>query len=108
MPSKAVISVKCPCCKSILEVQVEQERVLSHRAGRHLKQDAGDGEDMMDVALRDQADSADRIEDKFLKAQDKLRNQEDRLDQMFKDAADKAKDMEDDPNDPFKGGKLWD
>ncbi len=108
MPPKTVISVKCPCCKSILEIKVEKERVISHREGRHLKHDAGEGEDMMDVALRDQADSAGRIEDKFLKAQDNLRTQDDRLDQMFKDAKEKAKDMEDDPNDPFKGGKIWD
>ncbi|NRA95116.1 MAG: hypothetical protein HRU14_02800 [Planctomycetes bacterium] len=108
MASKPVISVKCPCCKSILEVNTEKERVISHRKGRHLKDDAKEGEDMMDVALRTHIESKDRVEDKFLKAQDNLKNQASRLDELFEDAKDKAKDVKDDPNDPFKGGKIWD
>lgn len=108
MAIKPVINVKCPCCKSVLEVDTAKERVISHRQGRHLKQDAEDGEDMMDVALRNHIESKDRVEDKFLKAQDNLKNQSSRLDELFEEAKDKAKDTEDDPNDPFKGGKIWD
>ena len=47
----------------------------------------------------------------FDQAQDKLKNQSSRLDQLFADAKEKAKDMEDEPDDPdnpFKGGKIWD
>ena len=108
MATKPVISVKCPCCSSVLEVNTEKERVISYRKGRHLKEDAKDGEDMMDVALRNHVESKDRDADKFIKAQDNLKNERSRLDELFEQAKDKAKDVDDDPNDPFKGGKIWD
>lgn len=108
MAPKPVIDVRCPCCKSILEIDTEKELVISHRKGRHLSEDAREGEDGMDVAMRNHAESKSRIEDKFAAAQDNLRNQSSKLDQLFNEAKEKAKDMEDDPNDPFKGGKIWD
>ena len=111
MNLKPIISVKCPCCKEILEVDVEKERVRSHRKGHHLKDDALEGEDGMGVALRQQKERTSGLDSRFAEAQDKLKNQASRLDQLFSDAKEKAKDMKDEPDDPdnpFKGGKIWD
>ena len=111
MPLKPVINVKCPCCKEILEVDVKKERVIAHRKGHHLKDDAGEGEDGLDVAVRQQKEHTSGLDSRFDQAQDKLKNQSSRLDQLFADAKEKAKDMEDEPDDPdnpFKGGKIWD
>jgi len=111
MPAKPVISVKCPCCKMILEVDTRKERVSSFRKGRHLTDDAQEGEDSMDVAVRDHQDRQGRIEDDFLKAQTGLANQADRLNDLFEQAKDQVRDddPEDDPDNPFAGGKkVWD
>ena len=111
MARKAVINVKCPCCKRILEVDVEKERVVAHREGSHLKEDAKDGEDMLDVALRQTKESRDRAEDRFRDAKERLSNQEDRLEKLFEDAQRKAKEEgpdEAEPGNPFSGGKIWD
>ena len=112
MAAKPVISVKCPCCKSILEVDTEKRRVLAHRKGRHLSDDAGEGEDGMDVAVRNHMETKAKIDDKFAAATDGMKNQSARLDELFDEAAKKAKDMkdeDDDPSNPFGGGrKIWD
>ena len=109
MAAKPVINVKCPCCHSVLEINTEKERVISHRKGRHLMDDAADGEDMMDVAVRNHQESKTRIEDKFAAAQDNVKNSESRLDELFNEAKEKAKYIEeDDPDNPFKSGKIWD
>jgi hypothetical protein len=111
MPLKPVINVKCPCCKEILEIDVEKQRVRAHRKGKHLKDDAEEGEDGLDVALRQQKEHTSSLDSRFNQAQDKLKGQKDRLEQLFSEAKEKAKDMEDEPDDPdnpFKGGKIWD
>ena len=111
MPLKPVINVKCPCCKEILEIDVEKQRVLAHRKGRHLKDDAKEGEDGLDVAVRQQEESTAALDSRFAKAQDKLKNQAERLEKLFGEAKEKAKEMKDEPEDPdnpFKRGKIWD
>jgi hypothetical protein len=108
MVLKPVVNVKCPCCQHVLEVDVEKECVVSWRKGQHLKDDAKEGEDVMDVALRNQRDSKSRIEKEFLSAQENMKNQKQRLDELFKQATQKAKEQKDEPSDPFKGGKIWD
>lgn len=112
MAQKSVINVKCPCCKHVLEIDVEKERVVAHRKGPHLKEDAQDGEDAMDVAVRAHQEAKTRVEDEFAAAEARMKNQGDQLDQLFKQAQEKAKNAdpeEDDPDNPFAGGKkLWD
>ena len=98
------VNVKCPCCGHILEVDVEKERVIAHRKGKHLRDDADAGEDEMDVALRQQKDSIDERDQAFLDAQKRLKNQSQRLDDLFDQARKKTRDGEDDP----LPGKLWD
>ena len=111
MPLKPVINVKCPCCKEILEIDVKKERVSSHRKGRHLKDDAQEGEDGLDVALRQRKEHTSSLDARFDSAQDKLKNQSQHLEDLFKDAKKKAKEMKDEPEDesnPFRHGKIWD
>ena len=111
MPLKPVINVKCPCCHHVLEVDVEKERVVSHRKGAHLRDDRAHGEDELDVAVRQQRESRSRIESEFSKAQENLKNQKQRLDDLFRQAKEKAeREKQDpiDPSDPFQGNKLWD
>ena len=111
MPLKPVINVKCPCCKQILEIDVEQERVRSHRKGRHLKEDRLAGEDRMDVAVRQVVEGRSALEQRFDKAHEGLSKEEERLDRLFREAQEKARKLEDEPEDPdnpFKGGKIWD
>ena len=109
MSRKAVINVKCPCCSSILEVDVESERVLSKRKGRHLRHDARKGEDAMDVAFRQQAEKKAGAEDRFRDARARLEGQQERLDSLFRDATKKAKkDEEEGIEDPLGRKKIWD
>lgn len=111
MALKPVVNVKCPCCGSVLEVNVEQERVTAHRRGRHLKQDARGGEDSLDVAVRQHEESRAKLDQQFSKAHDKLRSQEQRLEDLFREASRKAREHEEEPEDPdnpFRGGKVWD
>ncbi|MSR75274.1 MAG: hypothetical protein EXS14_07385 [Planctomycetes bacterium] len=108
MSSKPIIDVKCPCCGHILEVSVERERVLSYRKGVHLKDDRRDGEDEMDVAMRNKRESDQRIKDEFSAAQENLRTQSERMDQAFREAQKKAEKDKTNPRDPFGGGKIWD
>lgn len=111
MGFKPVINVKCPCCHHVLEIDVQQEKVISHRKGLHLKDDAKEGEDTMDVALRAQRETRSKVESEFLGAQENLRGQSQRLDDFFKKATEKAKQEKPDPADkdnPFRPGKNWD
>lgn len=108
MPLKSIVNVKCPCCSSVLEVDVTLERVVAWRRGSHLKDDARAGEDGLDVAMRNQRDTKHRAESDFLAAQDQLKHQSEHLEDLFRKAKEKAKDEKDDPSDPFKGKKIWD
>jgi hypothetical protein len=103
MSTKPILSIKCPCCQHILEVSVEQERVLSFRKGVHLTEDRRDGEDAMDAALRNKREGDARVVDEFQKAEDNVRNAKARVDDLFREATRKAQE---------KGGdaprKLWD
>ena len=110
MSLKPVINVKCPCCKRILEVNVEEERVVAHRKGAHLKEDAHEGEDTLDVALRQTRERHDEAEDQFLKAQDSVKHSAEHLEDLFKDAKKRATEQQedDDPDNPFSSGKVWD
>jgi hypothetical protein len=104
-PLKPVINVKCPCCHEILEIDVEHERVLAHRKGRHLRDDAAEGEDGLDVAVRQHKETTSTLDDRFRSAQKNLAGQSDRLEAFFKEATDKAKKAKP-GDDPPK--KLWD
>ena len=111
MPLKPVINVKCPCCKEILEIDVEQERVRSHRKGRHLKEDRKAGEDGMDVALRQVHERRSALAQRFDKAREGLTKEQERLDRLFREAQEKARrgdDEPEDPENPFRSGKIWD
>ncbi len=107
MSHKPVISVKCPCCGEVLEVDVAKERVLSHRRGPHLADDRRAGEDVLDVAIRNARAAEERLKTEFLAAQDKVRNQSDHLDKLFREAQKKVRETPPDPNDPGHGPK-WD
>ena len=109
MALKPVIDVKCPCCKSILEIDVARERVVAHRKGAHLKEDAREGEDGLDVALREAQRRKAELEDRFHSARRELDRSSDRLDRLFKEAQKRAlEDEDDEPDNPFKQGKIWD
>jgi hypothetical protein len=111
MAGKPVISIKCPCCRSVLEVDTEAARVIAHRKGAHLKEDAKKGEDELAVALRNHEENRSKVEDQFRLAEDNVRNQASRLDALFDEARKKAaRSKEDeDPDNPFATGKkVWD
>ena len=57
MAHKEVISVKCPGCGEVLEIDVAREKVMAHRKGPHLLADRKEGEDSLDVAMRNVRDS---------------------------------------------------
>ncbi len=103
MSNKPILSVKCPCCQHILEVSVEQERVLSWRKGVHLTEDRREGEDSMDAALRNKREADARVVDEFTKAEENVRSAKERVDDLFREATRKAKEKgEDAPR------KIWD
>lgn len=99
MPKKSVINVKCPCCDAILEVDVEKERVLSHRRGRHLMDDARSGEDAFGVAIRNQREARERADRQFDQARDALGSESSRLDELFRDAQRKVAEERDEDDD---------
>ena len=110
MAQEPVINVKCPCCQAVLEIHVETERVLSHRKGLHLRDDASPGEDGFDVAFRQDQDAKRRLASRFDEAQKNLAGQKDRLDQLFREAQKKVADEKEPPADgnPLRRGKIWD
>jgi hypothetical protein len=89
---KEVISVKCPGCGEVLEIDVAKERVTAHRKGPHLLADRREGEDVLDVAMRNVRSAKDRIQSEFQAAQEKLRNQSEHLDKLFRDAQKKVRE----------------
>lgn len=92
VPLKPVISVKCPGCGEVLEIDVAREKVTAHRKGPHLMADRKEGEDILDVAMRNVRTAKDRIRSEFEAAQEKLKNQSERLDKLFRDAQRKVRD----------------
>ncbi|HMS17642.1 MAG TPA: hypothetical protein PKA37_12435, partial [Planctomycetota bacterium] len=86
MSLKPVINVKCPCCNRVLEIDVESQRVMSHREGPHLILDAKDGEDPLAVAKRAAEEQRKKAADRFARAQGDLKKTSDRLDALFRDA----------------------
>jgi hypothetical protein len=100
---KEVISVKCPGCGEVLEIDVAREKVTAHRKGPHLLADRKEGEDILDVAMRNVRTAKDRIQSEFQAAQEKLKNQSQHLDKLFRDAQKKVRETppgEDDPAPP--------
>jgi hypothetical protein len=95
---KDVISIKCPCCGEVLEIDVARERVTSHRKGPHLVADRKEGEDVLDVAMRNVRSAKERIQGEFQAAQERLRNQSEHLDKLFRDAQKKVRETP--PDDP--------
>jgi hypothetical protein len=89
---KDVISVKCPCCGEVLEIDVAREKVTSHRKGPHLLADRKEGEDVLDVAMRNVRSAKDRIQSEFQAAQEKLKNQSQHLDRLFREAQKKVRE----------------
>jgi len=108
MPQKEIISVRCPCCKHLLEVDVEAEKVLAFRKGRHLTHDAREGEDPLDVAMRQKKEHDLEREKLFGSARERLKDQEQRLDSLFEEARDKARQEEDEGERPPRHGPYWD
>lgn len=92
MALKPVISVKCPSCSEVLEIDVAKEKVTAHRKGPHLLADRQEGEDVLDVAMRNVRTAKDRIQGEFNAAQEKLRNQSEHLDKLFRDAQKKVRE----------------
>ena len=92
MAAKEVISVKCPGCGEILEIDVLREKVLAHRKGPHLLADKKAGVDSLDVAIRNVRDSKGRILNEFEAAQEKLKNQSKHLDDLFREAQKKVRE----------------
>jgi hypothetical protein len=92
VPAREVISVRCPTCSEILDVDVAKERVIGHRKAGAVKGDAKEGEDVLDTAMRNVKTSKDRILSEFEAAQEKLRHQSQRLDQLFRDAQKKVRE----------------
>lgn len=95
MNLKPVVSVKCPCCGEVLEIDVAKERVVAHRKGLHLDADRKAGEDTLSVALRNQKAVADRAADDFAAAAKKLAKGSSELDRMFDEAQKKVKKLGD-------------
>jgi hypothetical protein len=89
---KEVISVKCPGCGEVLEIDVAREKVVAHRKGPHLLADRKEGEDSLDVAMRNVRSAKDRIQNEFQAAQEKLRNQSEHLDKLFREAQKKVRE----------------
>jgi hypothetical protein len=92
MAHKEVISVKCPGCGEVLEIDVMREKVTAHRKGPHLLADRKAGEDSLDVAMRNVRDAKGRILNEFEAAQEKLKNQSSHLDKLFRDAQKKVRE----------------
>jgi hypothetical protein len=107
MDDTTIINVRCPCCQHVLEIHVEEERVLSFRKGLHLKEDRGVGEDSLGAAVRNKKDADKRADDAFTAAQKDLKNSSKRLDDLFQQAKDKAAKEKPKP-DPLGGGHRWD
>jgi hypothetical protein len=100
---KPVISVKCPGCGEVLEIDVAREKVTAHRKGPHLLADRKEGEDVLDVAMRNVRTSKDRIRSEFEAAQEKLRNQSEHLDKLFRDAQKKVRETPAGEDEPAPG-----
>jgi hypothetical protein len=89
---KDVINVKCPGCGEVLEIDVLRERVTAHRKGPHLHADRKEGEDILDVAMRNVRTAKDRIQSEFHAAQERLKNQSEHLDKLFREAQKKVRE----------------
>ena len=92
MPSREVISIRCPSCSEVLDVDVAKERVIGHRKGGAVKGDRKVGEDILDTAMRNVKTSKERILSEFEVAQQKLKNQSEHLDKLFRDAQKKVRE----------------
>jgi hypothetical protein len=92
VPAREIISIRCPTCHEVLDVDVARERVIGHRKGGAVKGDAKEGEDILDTAMRNVKSSKDRIQSEFEAAQEKLKSQSQRLDQLFRDAQKKVRE----------------
>jgi hypothetical protein len=92
MPSREVISIRCPSCHEVLDVDVAKERVIGHRKGAAVKGDQKVGEDILDTAMRNVKTSKERILSEFEVAQQKLKNQSEHLDKLFRDAQKKVRE----------------
>jgi hypothetical protein len=87
-----MISVRCPCCGEVLDVDVAKEKVIGHRKGGAVKGDRKEGEDILDTAMRNVRSAKDRIQSEFEAAQEKLKNQSQHLDRLFRDAQKKVRE----------------
>ncbi len=84
MNSPKPLSVRCPCCSEILEVDPKDGRVIRHhKAGSPAP---GRGEDPLSAALRATEERRARAASDFDVAADRVKNQQERLDSLF-DAA---------------------
>jgi carbonic anhydrase len=90
--AREVISIRCPSCSEVLDVDVARERVIGHRKGGAVKGDAKSGEDVLDTAMRNVKTSKSRILSEFEAAQENLKTQSQRLDQLFRDAQKKVRE----------------
>jgi hypothetical protein len=95
VPAREIISIRCPTCSEVLDVDVAKERVIGHRKGGAVKGDAKEGEDVLDTAMRNVKTAKDRIQSEFEAAQEKLKHQSQRLDQLFRDAHKKVRETPD-------------
>jgi carbonic anhydrase len=100
VPAREVISVRCPSCSEILDVDVTRERVIGHRKAGAVKADAKEGEDVIDAAMRNVKTAKERIQSEFEAAQEKLKHQSQRLDQLFRDAQKKVRETPDEEKPP--------
>lgn len=80
---KAIITVVCPDCKGVLEIDVARERVVAHRKRIDIEDQTQDKGALFDDVVHRVRHRETEAEAKFREAQEAVQNSKKRLDQLF-------------------------
>lgn len=106
---KAVITVTCPDCGGVLEIDVAREKVLSHREKLDVE-NAKDKDALFDDVVKRVATRPSETEKKFEAARAAEEKKSDRLEDLFDDVKKKVAEEKKKPYDPDDDPRklFWD
>jgi hypothetical protein len=80
---KAIITVTCPDCKGVLEIDVAREKIVAHRKRIDVEDKTADKGALFDDVVNRVRNRETEAEAKFREAQETVRDSKKRLDHLF-------------------------
>lgn len=109
---KSVITVTCPCCQGLLDIDVARQKVLSHKRKVDLEKGEKSVDDIFGDAVNRARSSEAEAERVFEKAREEQRDSAAKLDALFGDMKKKVQEQKEkgiDPDDEDVDPRLfWD